>query len=637
MSDTTRDGESRNEGTTPAEISSPSSDYVAAEGFDELPLSEPVREGIRRRGYTRPTPVQAAVIRPILSGRDVIVRSKTGTGKTAAFGIPLVEAVDTALGKVQALVLCNTRELALQVATELGELGTTKGVKVVAIYGGASMDAQLKALEGGAQIAVGTPGRILDLLERRTLSLADTRIGVLDEADEMLGMGFYEDVMRILGKLPRGHQTLLFSATVSPEIEQIVRTHLRDPETILLSGDTYTVEGIRNILYYAQDAYPKPRNLLYMLQLENPESAIVFCNTRDDVNLVTTVLNRNGFDADKLSGELPQKERERVMAKIKRGEVQFMVATDLAARGIDISDLTHVINYSLPEDPAVYLHRIGRTGRIGKTGTALSLVRGTELVTLTALQKKYGISFEERKLPTPEEARRLWTDTHVSELKSALGSLVFDAYLPLAQELRKRDDGDLLVAFALKYFFTNHRKEKLAAPRQDEDVRTVQDKQEAHKERLKERRSSRAKPKLETAGEAAEREREKGKDKGKGREKRRRVAADAAETTPAPSPETPPSAEAEKTAPAGSSRRRNRLFVTVGTSAGVDETSLKEAVAALAGLPSEAILSAELREKHSYLEVEPGTVDAFLAASGRTFRDEPVTIEVARPPRRGRR
>src|SRR5512144_953002 len=185
----------------------------------------------------------------------------------------------------------------------------------------------------------------------------------------------------------------------------------------MLSGDEYQVENIHNVMYPAVDAYPKPRNLLYMIEIEEPETAIVFCNTRSDTTLVAAVLNRNGYDAELLNGELPQKERERVMGKVKRGEVRFMVATDIAARGIDISDLSHVINYSLPEDPAVFLHRVGRTGRIGKKGTSLSLVSGAEIHTLTALQRRFGIEFEQRNLPSPDEARRIWTERHVVELK----------------------------------------------------------------------------------------------------------------------------------------------------------------------------------------------------------------------------
>src|SRR5215470_5420679 len=255
----------------------------------------------------------------------------------------------------------------------------------------------------------------------------------------MLNQGFYEEVTRILDCLPASKQVLLFSATVPPDIENLINRYARDPEALLLSGDVLTVEHIHHVRYDVSDAYPKPRNLIYVLELEEPENAIIFCNTKDDTALVTAVLNRNGFDAELLNGDLPQKERERVMAKVKRGEVAFMVATDIAARGIDISDLGHVINYSLPEDPAVYLHRVGRTGRIGKKGIALNLVSGRELTTLSALEKRYGIAFEKRPMPSPDEAIRLWTERHVREIRDGAAGSVYEGLLPLASQLRQQE------------------------------------------------------------------------------------------------------------------------------------------------------------------------------------------------------
>src|SRR5574342_457377 len=453
------------------------SDYVAETSFDDLNLSEPVRRGIAERGYTRPTPVQAAVLKPVLEGRDVIVRSKTGTGKTAAFGIPILEKIPDGRCKPSALVMCPTRELALQVAEEISALGKHKDLRVVTVYGGASMGDQLDALKQGAEIVVGTPGRIYDHIRRGTLKLGEVMVSVLDEADEMLNMGFFEEVTRILDYLPDGVQQLLFSATVPADIDQIVREYLDHPQPILLSGDEYRVENIHNVIYHTVDAYPKPRNLLYMVEMEEPESAIVFCNTRADTSLVTAVLNWHGYDAELINADLMQKDRERVMAKAKRGEVRFLVATDIAARGIDISDLSHVINYSLPEDPAVYLHRVGRTGRIGKKGVALSLVGGAEITTLSVLQKKFGIQFEERTLPSPEEARRLWADRHIAELKEAMSTSIFEAFIPLAAEIRTRPDGDYLVSFALKYFFTHHRMEKVV------DLHKAEHKLEEHVKR----------------------------------------------------------------------------------------------------------------------------------------------------------
>src|SRR5512133_1289274 len=470
------------------------SDYVSEGSFDELGLSEGLRRAIAERGYTKPTPVQSATYRPVRDGKDVIVRSKTGTGKTAAFGIPILERIPDGRRKASALIMTPTRELALQVAEEMTALAKHRDLRVVTVYGGASIGDQKEALEAGAEIVVGTPGRIYDFIRRKTLRLEEAIVCCLDEADEMLNMGFFEEVTRILDHLPDGCQQLLFSATVPADIEQIIHDYLTTPETILLSGDEYTVENIHNVMYPAVDAYPKPRNLLYMIEIEEPEAAIVFCNTRTDTSLVTAVLNRNGYDAELLNGDLPQKERERVMAKVKRGEVRFMVATDIAARGIDISDLSHVINYSLPEDPAVFLHRVGRTGRIGKKGTSLSIVSGGDIHTLTALQKKYGVAFEEKKLPTPEEARKVWTDRHVAELKDAMSSSIFEAFIPLAQELRTRNDGEWLIAFALKYFFTHHRIEKLT------DVQKAEHKRLEHERKGRELARTEEPPRREGRG-----------------------------------------------------------------------------------------------------------------------------------------
>ena len=324
----------------------------------------------------------------------------------------------------------------MQVAAELGELAKYRDVHVTAIYGGASMKVQEDALEEGSAIIVGTPGRVYDHIQRKNMKLDACAFAVLDEADEMLNQGFYEEVTRILDCLPKNRQVLLFSATVPVDIQRLISKYTTNAETLLLSGDVFTVDHIQHVKYEVSEAYPKPRNLIYMLEMEEPDNAIIFCNTRSDTELVTAVLNRNGFDAEMLNGDLPQKERERVMALVKRGEVAFMVATDLAARGIDISDLGHVINYTLPEDAAVYLHRVGRTGRIGKKGVALNLISGREFSTFSTLEKKYGIVFEKREMPSPELAVTMWTDRHVKELKEAASGTIYEGFLGLASELK---------------------------------------------------------------------------------------------------------------------------------------------------------------------------------------------------------
>ena len=603
------------------------SDYVSTTSFADLPLSEELRRGIADRGYVQPTPVQAAVIGLILAGRDVICRSKTGTGKTAAFGIPLLERIPGGTRKASALVLCNTRELALQVSEELKALATHKNIEVIAVYGGAPMGVQTDALRAGAEVIVGTPGRVYDHIRRGSLKLDDTRIAVLDEADEMLSAGFFEEVTRILDHLPRDRQTLLFSATVPPDIEHLASKYLRDPETILLSGDQFTVEHIKNVIYDAVDQYPRPRNLLYLLEREDPDSAIVFCNTRTDTELIANVLNRNGLDAEMLNGDLPQKERERVMGKVKRGELKFMVATDIAARGIDISDLSHVINYSLPEDPAVYLHRVGRTGRIGKKGTAISLVSGAEIVTLSALQKRFGIEFEQRRLPTPEEAKTAWVEKHAKELREAMtGGMAYDAFLSLAVDLSTRDDGRGLLAYALKYFFTHHRMEKAQARAAGEKLLESHKVEQVHREQKKARGEhdrTRRKPRLERKQETAD-ERAEGSavPSGSGLGSAAGPIEPAADT---------PSERAEAPATA---LDRVKLFVSPGAEDGWEKESFASALSALAGQPRESILAVDLKPRYAYVLVRPGSEQAYLAAAGRTLKEKPLTVEIARPRKR---
>ncbi len=664
----------------PEAQASTASDYVSDGTFDEMNLAEPLRRAIAEHGYTKPTPVQSRTFRPVRDGKDVIVRSKTGTGKTAAFAIPMLERIPDGRRKPSALVMCPTRELAIQVAQEFEALAKHRDLSVVAIYGGASMGEQLDKLKAGAEIVVGTPGRVFDHIRRNTLVLGECMVSVLDEADEMLNMGFFEEVTRILDHLPATCQQLLFSATVPADIEQIIRQYLTEPETILLSGDEYRVDNIHNVLYHTVDAYPKPRNLLYMIEQEEPETAIVFCNTRSDTSLVSAVLNRNGYDAELLNGDLPQKERERVMAKVKRGEVRFMVATDIAARGIDISDLSHVVNYSLPEDPSVFMHRVGRTGRIGKKGTSLSLVSGAEIMTLSALQKKFSIVFEERKLPTPEEAKGRWTERHVAELKEGMSASIFEAYIPLAQQLKVRQDGEYLLAFALKYFFAHHRIDKMTDLQKAEHKREEHERKELlEKSFVKDREREGRGPRDGRRGE---------RDRGPRREDRPRedrprearapreerprppraarpteaeadlsgiptieVSAtleDAVERSEAPSRQTPArEVSAEREVPvereeggrsAGGGGRtdrpaRGRVFISWGEEAGADEAKVRELVAA--SVPGTELLLVELRRGHTFVEVAPELVEPLVTAlNGKVIGETPLTAERARRRRR---
>jgi len=592
-------------------------EYLAEVGFDDLALSPPLRRALAERGYLHPTPVQARAFDPVMQGKDLIVRSKTGTGKTAAFGLPLLEKMDPEDKAVRALVLCPTRELALQVASELSDLGKYKGVRVAAIYGGASMKEQEDALESGSPIVVGTPGRVWDHIRRKNLKLGGCRHAVLDEADEMLNQGFYEEVTRILDQLPKDRQVLLFSATVPPEIQNLIRQYTTSPEMLMLSGDVLTVDHIHHVRYDVTDAYPKPRNLIYLLEMEEPDNAIVFCNTRDDTALVTAVLNRNGFDAELLNGDLPQKERERVMAKVKRGEVAFMVATDIAARGIDISDLGYVINYSLPEDPAVYLHRVGRTGRIGKKGTAINLVSGRELGTLTVLEKKYGIVFETRQMPSPEEALRMWTERHVREIQRAGAGSVYEGFLGLAGQMKQRPDADDNIAFLLKFFFGHLRMDKARAAAEAE---SGQVKEEGRPPRRERERSRGDRP---PRGERTER----GSGPRERRERPPRRDRPQEGEAPPPSEERsarPPRPAAEPTAPG-----QVRMWLNLGTADGLDAAGLGPALEAL-GAPSGKVQRSDLRQTYAYLFVAEEDAPAFESLTGKTHGTKTLKLERAR-------
>jgi ATP-dependent RNA helicase DeaD len=373
--------------------------------FDALPLSPDIRQAIDELGYTHPTPVQLAVFEPASRGVSLVVQARTGTGKTAAFGLPLVDQlVRRNIQKVQALVLTPTRELALQVGREIENLGKHRGVKVVPVYGGAPMGAQIEALASGAQVVAGTPGRVLDHLRRKTFDPSALRVLILDEADEMLSMGFAKELHAIVEMLPSDRQGLFFSATIPPDVERLARSHLRDPEFITLSSDAVGALQITHLVYLLQGG-DKRQELVRILEIEDPESAIIFCNTKDETQRVCEALQNRGYDAEWLNGDLEQRERERIMARTREGKLRFLVATDVAARGIDVSHLTHVINADFPESAEQYVHRTGRTGRAGRTGTAISIIGPKDIGNLYILRLTYKIRPIERQLPSAGELK----------------------------------------------------------------------------------------------------------------------------------------------------------------------------------------------------------------------------------------
>jgi ATP-dependent RNA helicase DeaD len=441
----------------PPPAAPPDTSQATSGSFDDLDLPEEVREGLRQMGYKAPTPVQRECFAHGVAGRDLVVQSKTGSGKTTAFALPIAVRTQKGQNKPQALVLCPTRELALQVAQETARLLAPKGLEVVAIYGGASFEKQIAALERGAAVVVGTPGRIIDQIKRGNLKMGGIRTAVLDEADEMLSMGFWEDVTWILQRMPDDRQTYLFSATLPDAIERAARQFLKDPVRVNVSADEYSVDGIEQRYYLVREDLPKPRNFLWILEVEKPRSAIVFANTKGESETLAHTLRRFGYPAEVLNGDLAQTDRERVMRKVKSGELSIMVATDIASRGIDIADLSHVFNYDLPDDAEIYVHRVGRTGRIGKKGVAVSLVRGRYEGTLKVLKTKFNMPLTPSMLPPEQEIIKMQADRISALLREDASSVEFSQYKPVAEEMLKSADAQDMLAFLIRNYFADRK------------------------------------------------------------------------------------------------------------------------------------------------------------------------------------
>jgi ATP-dependent RNA helicase DeaD len=354
--------------------------------FKELGLADPLVEALQHLGYEAPTPIQEEAIPPLLEGRDVIGQAQTGTGKTAAFGLPLLQYVDPSINEVQALVLTPTRELCIQVTQALRAYGEVKGVEIVAVFGGAPIRDQQSRLRAGGQVVVGTVGRVMDLMSRHSLVLSDARFVVLDEADEMLDLGFFEDVEKILARCPNGRQTALFSATMPPPIKKLAESGMYDPVTIKVKAAQLTIDTVEQFFLEAPDR-DKPGALAEVLKSERPEQAIIFVRTKIGADRLSRSLNDKGVRVKTLHGDMSQGSRDGVMIAFKDGRERLLVATDIAARGLDISGVSHVINYDLPNSPEVYVHRIGRTGRVGRSGRAITLITPKQQKDLEAIRK----------------------------------------------------------------------------------------------------------------------------------------------------------------------------------------------------------------------------------------------------------
>ncbi len=383
--------------------------------FEDFHFKTPLAQAIRDAGFREPSPVQKEAIPLVLEGRDLIAQAHTGTGKTAAFGLPMLEKLRCD-GSVEALVIVPTRELATQVSDEIFRFGKALGIRTATVYGGSSYSRQIQHV-ANASVVVATPGRLIDLLQSGKIALSPSFV-ILDEADEMLDMGFLDDIREIFTHLPTERQTLLFSATMSKEIKALAQSILKDPATVSITGGNVTNEKIRQ-LFYVVDEKERDDALVRLLDYKNPEKSIIFCRMKKEVDRLRDFLAAQGYDAKGLHGDMDQRQREATIRAFKNGGAEILIATDVAARGLDVNDVSHVFNYHLPFDPESYVHRIGRTGRAGKEGTAISIVSPHEFKSLQRIQKSVGSRIESRIVPRIGEIHAKKSDDLLQRIREA--------------------------------------------------------------------------------------------------------------------------------------------------------------------------------------------------------------------------
>lgn len=417
--------------------------------FEDMNISNEICRSVLDMGFEEATPIQSQAIPVILEGKDIIGQSQTGTGKTAAFGIPLLERINPEDRRLQALILCPTRELAIQVSEEFRKLLKYKdNIRVLPIYGGQPIDRQIAALRKGTQVVIGTPGRVMDHMRRRTIKAETVQMMVLDEADEMLDMGFREDIETILVKIPEEHQTLLFSATLSPEILDITKRFQKNPEFIKIVRKELTVPNIEQY-YFDVKEKTKLDALCRIIDVYDPKLAMVFCNTKKRVDDLVEMLQGRGYFAEGLHGDLKQAQRDKVMQKFRNGTIEILVATDVAARGIDVDDIDVVFNYDVPQDEEYYVHRIGRTGRAGKAGKAFTFCVGKEIYKLRDIMRYTKTKIQQQKLPTLSDVEEMKTNIYLEKIKGIIEEGHLTKYIHLVDRLMEEDYTSIDIAAAL--------------------------------------------------------------------------------------------------------------------------------------------------------------------------------------------
>jgi ATP-dependent RNA helicase DeaD len=572
--------------------------------FTSLSLSKEVLKSIEEMGFEMATAIQGEAIPPILEGRDVIGQSGTGTGKTIAFAVPAVEKTDTSLLAVQVLVLCPTRELCIQVAEQIGKLGKhKKNLHVLPIYGGQAYDRQLFGLKRGAQIVIGTPGRLIDHLERGSLKLDQVKLVVLDEADEMLDMGFQEDLEKIVGRMPPERQSILFSATMQPGIKRLAQAFLKNPLIIKSTPENLTMPAIEQA-YMEVQRYQKAEALSRVLDFHRVKLGIVFCNTRIGVDELVEHLQARGYSAEGLHGEHKQAMRDRIMAKFRSGTTEILVATDVASRGIDVKDVEMVVNYDLPKDEEDYVHRIGRTGRAGKSGLALSFASGKDIFRLRNIERFSKVKIARRSVPTLDQVEAAQHSVVLDKVREVLTAGGLDRYHAMVDTLIEGEVSASDVAAALL---------KLTLPeaqvREPEAFNAGREGGGFDKRDSRGGYESRGNFEPRGAGKFGDRGPRPGGERSGYNDRPSRsenIEEDRPKRVWKDKPASKDMAEFEGSAHA-------KLFINVGARQGVRPKDILGALAGETGIPGKAFGTIDVKEKHTIAEVPEDSLDTIVA------------------------
>ena len=535
--------------------------------FEDLKLDDRILRAVADMGFEETSPIQGKAIPLALEGTDIIGQAQTGTGKTAAFGIPLLEKVDPKLKKLQAVVLCPTRELAIQVAEEIRRLAKyMHEIKVLPVYGGQEIVKQIRSLKDGTQVIIGTPGRVMDHMRRKTIRVEEVHTVVLDEADEMLNMGFLEDMETILGQLPETRQTMMFSATMSPAILEIARKFQKDPETVKVVKKDLTVPKVTQY-YYEVKQKNKVEVLSRLLDLYAPKLSVVFCNTKKGVEEVVDALQGRGYFAEGLHGDLKQIQRDRVMNSFRNGKTDILVATDVAARGIDVDDVEAVFNYDIPQDDEYYVHRIGRTGRAGREGKAFSLVVGKEVYKMRDIQRYCKTRIIPQAIPSLNDITSIKVDKILDQVRETIESQELDDMIDVIEmKLIEEDYTAMDLAAALLKIVVGDENEEIAES--SRPARSLDD--------------------LDSWGGRGSRDKgRRGRNDASGRGKSRRVKA----------------SEKVYDYIAGEGNSMARLFLNIGKAQKVTPGDILGAVAGESNIPGKVVGSIDMYDGYTFVEV----------------------------------